>query len=87
MVSAGKPKRLKALHALIANEDILKRFVKGMSHMELPCDVGRWNNDCKGLFLGIRLGMKVIAFNPAFVNSVLDLFGVVGFFELLSHGS
>ena len=82
MVAARHPQGIVALHAAPADKDILQCIVKGVSHMELTCDVG-WRNDyCISLFPLLTLCVKIFVFNPSAVNSFLDILGIVLFFKL-----
>ena len=77
MVCSGKPKRRLALHTLIADENVLKGFIKGMSHMELTGDV-RWGYyNCVGFFICINLGVKIVSVEPKLIYSGLNLARVV----------
>ncbi|MPN51429.1 hypothetical protein SDC9_199074 [bioreactor metagenome] len=85
MVGAGHPKRLKSLHTLIANQNILQGVVERVTHMKLPGDVGRRNDNGKRLFVRIGFGVKIVALNPTIINSILNLFRIVGLFQFFSH--
>ena len=87
MVCAGHPKRGIALHALIANEDVLPGFVHGVAHVKLARDVGRRHHNGIGLFALVALGVKHAAFLPGAVQPVLHLGGVVHFFQLFHSDS
>ena len=85
VVGAGNPKGSIALHSLVADEDILQRFIQRVPHVELPCDVRRRDDNGIRLFLRIRLGGKVAAVHPELVRPVLNLFGIVELFKLFRH--
>ena len=78
VVGARHPQRFVALHALGADEDILKRFVKRMAHMQLAGYVRRRDNDGIGFLVWIDLGMEKAGVHPELVQLVLDRFRVVG---------
>ena len=68
VVNTGQPQGGIALHTLVAGQDILKRGVKGVAHMELAGDVGRGHHNGEGLFLRVNFPLEVAAFHPHIVN-------------------
>ena len=77
MVGTGKPKRLETFHALISDYGVLNGIVEGVSHMKLPRDIGRRNDNGKRLFVLIGLSVKILFVQPFFVDSVLEGLRVV----------
>ena len=82
VVGTGKPKGGKALHSLVTDKNILKRFIKGVAHMKLSCYVWRRNNYRKCGLAVIYIGCEVTAVTPRFVKSFLDLTRVISLFDL-----
>ena len=82
VVCAGKPKGVISCHSVIADKNVLQCIIKGVSHMELTCNI-RWRNDYRvSLFPLLTLCVKIFVFNPSAVNSFLDILGIVLFFKL-----
>ena len=79
MIRAGQPECFKTAHTLVSNQYVLHGFIKCMSHVELTRDVGRGNHNGVRLFIGIRLGMKISALFPFFVQPFFNRRRVVGF--------
>ena len=52
VIRAGLPEHVLAVHAVIAAENVLQRVVERMAHVQVAGDVGRRNDDAKGL--GVR---------------------------------
>ena len=77
MVGAGKPQRIKALHTLKADKNILKCIIKGMTHVQLTCNIRGRNNYCIGILALLASGMEVSSIKPHFVDTVLNLTGIV----------
>ena len=59
MIRTGQPQRFISAHALVADENILHGFVKGMAHVELAGDVGRWNNYAVRGLIGVWLRVEI----------------------------
>ena len=78
VVGARHPQRLVALHALGADQDILKGLVERMAHMELAGYVRRRDNDGIGFLFRVDFGMEEAGVVPEAVQLVLDRFRVVG---------
>ena len=77
MVGAGKPKRGKALHTLVANEDILHCAVHRMPHMELTCYVRGRHYYGEGLLLRVAHALERAALFPHFINAAFNLFRLI----------
>ena len=78
VVGARHPQSLVALHALGADQDILKGLVERMAHMELAGYVRRRDNDGIGFLFRVDFGMEEAGVVPEAVQLVLDRFRVVG---------
>ena len=85
MVCSWLPECIIALHPLITDQDILHGIVKGMSHMELSCDIRRGNYDRKRCFGMIHLCMEVFLRKPFVIDSVLNPLGIVGLCKFSAH--
>ena len=83
VVGAGDPQGVKALHALVANQNVLKGLVQGMSHVKLTRYVGGRNDHREMLGVVLDVGGKIPLLAPVLVNSVLKLAGGVGFGQLV----
>ncbi len=79
VVIAGQPEGGVAVHALVADEDVLDGLVKGVAQVELAGDVGWRDDDGEGLLLGIALGVEVVSLEPHVVDLLFDLLGVIDF--------
>ena len=77
VVRAGQPQGVVALHALIADQDVLQRAVHGVSHVQLAGDVGGRHNDGEGLFVPSPVGAEPAAVHPEIVDASFHLCGVV----------
>ena len=66
VVSARHPAGILALHAGTPDQNVLNRIVQHMSHVEHPCNVGRWNHH--GIRLtAIRLRTEKLVVQPVLV--------------------
>ena len=83
MVCAGYPKGVVALHALGADENVLKRFVKGVPHVELSRDVGRRDNDAEGRAAILGVGRKIAFLRPHGIYPVLKVLRIIDFREFV----
>ena len=81
VVGAGHPQGGIALHALVADQNILPGLVHGMAHVQLAGHVRRRHHDGVGLFALIRLGVEVAAIQPEGINVVLHAGGIIQFFQ------
>ena len=73
VVGAGDPEGIEPFHPVIADEDVLQRIVEGVSHVELPCDVGGRDDDrVRGLLL-VRFCVEVLVLLPEVVDLVFEL--------------
>ena len=78
VVGPGLPEGIISLHPLEADQDILHGIVQGMAHMELAGDIGRGDDDRKGLFTVVNFRVEVLFVLPVLINTVLDSLGIVG---------
>ena len=87
MVGAGDPQCVVSLHALCTNEDVLKRFVESVPHVELPRDVRGWDDDAEGRTLVLGIGGEIALFRPHGIYSVLKVLRIIDFrkFVILFH--
>ena len=72
MISTRQPQRGIALHALVADNDILQRFVQGVAHMELSGDVRGRDHDGERLPVGVNDAPEVSALLPVIVYLFLN---------------
>ncbi len=83
VVGAGLPEHVLAVHAVVATEDVLQGVVERVAHVQGAGDVGRRNDDAKGL--GARplgaAGAKGALRFPALGDALFD----DGGFERLFH--
>ena len=79
VVAAGQPQGFVALHALIADQNVLQRAVHGVAHVELAGDVGRRHDDGKRLLVGVGIGAEAVVIHPQLVDAGLHLPRIVHF--------
>ena len=87
MVGARLPKGVKALHALPADQDVLKRVVESMPHVQRTVYVRRRNYDGKGgcTLFGTSSGLEGLRLFPGFVNPRLNAGRIVGLIQHQGH--
>ena len=74
------PKHVIALHATPPDQEILKRVVEGVPHMQATGNVGwRYNDRIAGIFG--PPARKRVGVLPAFIKPPFDFCGGIGFFE------
>src|SRR5689334_18753840 len=75
MIGTGHPKRIKTLHAVQADLNVLQGVVQRVAEMERPRHVRGRNDDAKPLVWPtlIGLGMEELAFLPLGVEARLSL--------------
>ena len=67
MVVARKPDGIVPHHPVPADQDILQCIVQGMAHVQLPCNIGGRDYNCKRFFVRIRFRMKEFVFFPELI--------------------
>ncbi len=72
VIGARHPERVVAVHALVADQDVLERVVERVTQMERPGDVGRRDDDAVGLLGRVGFGVEVAALFPDGVPVRLD---------------
>ena len=87
MIRAGQPEGIVPFHSAPADQDILQRIVKRVSHVKLSGDVGRRDHDGIRFLVRLAFGVEVFAVQPVFVNAVLYILGVILFCKIFSHSS
>ena len=68
MVNTGDPQGGKALHALVAGQNVLQGGVHGMAHVKLAGHVGGRHHDGERLLVRVNLSLEVAAFHPHIIN-------------------
>lgn len=69
VVGAGEPADLLALHAVIADQDILQRVVEHMAERQDAGDVRRRNHDRIGFLRRVRPAVKITGLFPVRIPS------------------
>ena len=87
MVGSRHPKGIEAFHPLIADQDVLKRIVQGMPHMQLSCNIRRGHNGRKRFFVPIHLCVKILVFTPLLIQFFLNLLWIIRLCQFLTHDS
>ena len=75
MVGAGNPQGVEALHSLVAHQNVLERFIQGVSHVELSGYVGGRNDHRKGGGGIVDVGREITLVAPVLVDPVLKVRG------------
>src|ERR1700722_14867044 len=76
VIGAGHPQRVEALHPARADDHILERDVERVAEMQLPGDIGRRDEDGKGLARAIRIGLEITAIDPELKPMLFRGFGI-----------
>ena len=87
MVNARYPQRAVALHTLIPGEDILKRGVHRVPHVELAGNVGGRHDDGEGLFVRVYPALEITALHPHVIDLLLSRFRVINLRKLFHFHS
>ena len=82
MVTARNPYCIEPLHAMIADQDILKRVVKRMPHVKLPGDIRRRDNHAVRRLRRIRLCMKELFLLPKRIPFFLERLRVIDLWDV-----
>ena len=77
MVAARNPDRVVALHAMIADQDVLQRVVERMAHVQLARDIRRRDDHAVRLFRLIDFCMEELVVLPELVPFLLKRLRVV----------
>ena len=77
MVGSGKPESIVTLHSSEADQDILKRVVKGVTHVKLTGDVRWGDHDGIRFLFGVRLGVEIVSVKPGLINTIFNIFRIV----------
>ena len=85
VVGAGDPEGGVALHPLVADEDVLKRFVERVPHVKLPGHVRGRNDDREGLFLLVGIRLEVSFLLPFGVDPILKVQRIVVLRKFFTH--
>ncbi len=72
VVGSRQPEGRIPLHAVIADRRILQDAVHGVTHMQLPGDVGRRHDDGKGLLSLLPMRDKGTCLLPGLIDLSLD---------------
>ncbi|OPY11787.1 MAG: hypothetical protein A4E69_02628 [Syntrophus sp. PtaB.Bin138] len=72
MVHSRHPEGIETLHALEADDDVLKRVVQGMPHVEDSRHIGRRDHNGERRFFPFVLRMKKAGIQPVLVPSFLN---------------
>ena len=78
MIGARLPQRIPALHARIADQDVLQGEVQRMAHVQAAGDIGRRHHDGEGVAGGIPAGGESAGGFPGRIMLCLDLSGPIG---------
>ena len=83
MAAARNPDRVVALHAVVANQDILQRIVEGMAHVQLARDIWRRDDHAVRLLALIDLGMEELVLLPELVPFLFKRLRVIDFRDVI----
>src|SRR5699024_6064616 len=72
-------------HSLITDQDILKRIVQNMSHVQLSCDIRRRHHRRKRLSAPVYFCVKILVLTPFFIKLRFNLLRIVRFVQLSAH--
>ncbi len=86
VIGARHPEHARAVHPLVAAQDILQRVVKGMAHVQRTGHIGRRNNHRKVVRAGFRR-LEQPGADPVGIPLVLDLVVAVSFRQLHRNGN
>ena len=87
MIRSRLPQGIVSLHPFETNQDVLHGLIQGMSHMELPGDIWRRNDNRKRFLRLIHFGMKIFFIQPFLIQSVFYALRVIGFCKFFAHKS
>ena len=79
------PEGFIALHALVADQNILHGIIQGMTHMQLSGDIGRGHDNGEGLLIPVHLSVKISLILPFLIQADLNPLGIIGLGKLPAH--
>ncbi len=85
VVGSRKPEGLSSGHPHVADDDVLKREIQGVSYMKRPGNVGRGHDQGESGLLRTRLGFEKAVVRPKAVPFLLKRFRFVRFWHLRKH--
>ncbi len=85
VVDARHPDRVLALHARLADEDVLQCVVDGMPQMQSAGHVGRWNHDAVWLTRQRRIGHETLLIQPHLVHLGFNGCGFISLGKFAAH--
>src|SRR5699024_8742953 len=74
-----------ALHSLVTDDDVLQGIVKGVAHVQLSGNIRRRHHRSKRFSAAVHLRMEIFLLTPFLIQLWLNLFGIVGLFQVLAH--
>ena len=77
VVAARDPHRVVALHAMVADEDILQRIVERVAHVQLARDIRRRDNHAVRLLALIHLRVEELVLLPELIPFLLERLRIV----------
>src|SRR5207253_6703943 len=85
MIHTRQPKRVEALHAFAANDDVVHRVVKHVPHMQGSRDIRRRYDDGEYRPVRIGVGAEIASAFPQLVPAAFDFPGVIRFGNFNLH--
>ena len=85
MVCTWLPKGIISLHPFPPDQNVLHGIIKGMSHMELSCNIWRRNYDSIRFFGFINFCMKILFFFPFAVETIFYAFWIICLCKFFFH--
>ena len=85
MVCPRNPQRIVALHSLVSDQDVLKRIIKSMPHMQLSGNIRRRHHRRKRLSAPVCLCVEILILTPFFIKFRFNLFWIVRLVQLSAH--
>ena len=88
VVGAGHPEGVAALHAMVANEDVLDGVVQSVAHVQSTGDVGRRDDDgvVALIAVGRGIGMEGLVGKPLVISLFFHLGRIVNCGHVEGHG-
>ena len=82
MVGSRQPEGIEPVHPFIADQDVLQGIVQGMAHMKDPGDIGRRDDDGKGLLAFIHGAPEMFLPVPVLVPLLFNGLKFIGLGKL-----